>query len=89
VKVDGRVWKVLGHMLDSAANNSQRFVRASLDGSIPARLPADGVALTVTKRCMAANCSLVDDVPRDTQSSCQHIPEEKLNAQCIVGVISP
>ncbi len=84
--------EVLGHLLDSAANNHQRFVRAALDGSYCgaayrqeqwvdlhgyARLPWE----TLLERWIVAHQVLEEVIAR--------IPEERLTAICVIGQDAP
>ncbi len=84
--------QILGHLLDSAANNRQRFVRASTDGSYAgpgyaqeAWVAAHGYAHLPWK-------TLVQwwNVEHDIlMAVVERIPEERLNALCTVGQDSP
>jgi hypothetical protein len=80
--------KVLGHMLDSAANNRQRFVRAATEGSYagPSYAQEAWVAAhgyeeqsweTLLRWWKAEHEILAAVVDR--------IPEERLEASCVVG----
>jgi hypothetical protein len=84
--------EVLGHLLDSAANNHQRFVRATIDGHYEgpgyqqeawvrlhgyAEIPWSALLSSWRDR----NAVLVRIVER--------IPEERLNASCTIGDGSP
>jgi hypothetical protein len=84
--------EVLGHMLDSAANNHQRFVRAALEGTYAGPYyEQDGwVCLhgyrdlpweTLLNWWIAAHQSLERVVAR--------IPEERLESMCVVGEDAP
>lgn len=84
--------QILGHLLDSAANNRQRFVRASIDGHYegPAYAQDDWVAAhgyatqtweTLLHWWQVEHAILVAVV------DC--IPEERLNASCRVGTGEP
>ncbi len=84
--------QVLGHMIDSAANNHQRFVRATLDGqySGPGYKQEGWVGLhgyaelpwpTLLGWWAAAHQVLEIIVAR--------IPEERLSAPCVVGEDAP
>ncbi len=84
--------QVLGHMLDSAANNRQRFVRAAIDGyykgpgyAQQAWVDAHGYAEqeweTLIGWWVAEHEILASVVDR--------IPEERLEANCIVGDDTP
>ncbi len=84
--------QVLGHMLDSAANNHQRFVRAALEGRYSgpgyqqdrwveihgyAELPWE----TLLELWCAAHGLLERVVAR--------IPEERFEALCVIGEVAP
>jgi hypothetical protein len=84
--------QVLGHMLDSAANNHQRFVRAILDGAYSGPIyDQDGwVELhgyselpweALLQWWIAAHEILKQVVAR--------VPEERLNSPCVVGDDAP
>lgn len=84
--------EIVGHLLDSAANNRQRFVRAVLDGSYSGPkyaqrgwVDAHGYAdVPWTKLLAWWKCEhemLANVVDR--------IPEERLGTQCIVGEDAP
>lgn len=84
--------QVLGHMLDSAANNRQRFVRAAIDGHYrgpgyaqQAWVDAHGYAEqdweTLIRWWDAEHEILASVVDR--------IPEERLEASCVVGEDAP
>jgi hypothetical protein len=84
--------QILGHLLDSAANNRQRFVRATLDGSYngPGYAQDGWVDLhgyaaqswnTLLRWWQAEHEILVELVDR--------IPEERLAAQCIIADGAP
>jgi hypothetical protein len=83
---------IVGHMLDSAANNRQRFVRAAADGSYvgpeyaqEAWVAAHGYARqrwdTLLKWWRVEHDILAAVV--------DEIPEERLNASCTVGENEP
>jgi hypothetical protein len=84
--------QVLGHMIDSAANNHQRFVRAALDGEYtgPGYAQEGWVALhgyadlpweTLLALWGAMHGMLERVVSR--------IPEERLGVLCVVGSDAP
>jgi hypothetical protein len=84
--------QIVGHMLDSAANNRQRFVRAATDGSYAgpqyaqvAWVAAHGYAEqdweTLLRWWQAEHEILAAVVDR--------IPEERLGAECVVGENEP
>jgi DinB superfamily len=84
--------QILGHLIDSALNNHQRFVRASLDGSYegPAYEQKGWVTMhgydsmpwsTLLEHWRAQNDLLCEVVER--------IPEGRLEATCRVGNYPP
>lgn len=84
--------QIVGHLLDSAANNRQRFVRAALDGSYngPGYAQEKWVELqayaeqsweTLLRWWQAEHEMLAAIVDR--------IPEERLGAECIIGGGAP
>jgi hypothetical protein len=84
--------QIVGHLLDSAANNRQRFVRAAMDGSYTgpqygqdAWVVAHGYAEqpweTLLRWWLAEHEILMAVVDR--------IPEERLEARCGIGGEAP
>ncbi len=84
--------QIVGHLLDSATNNRQRFVRAAIDGSYagPGYAQDDWVAAhgysgesweTLLRWWQAEHEILMAAVDR--------IPEERLEASCQVGDDAP
>ena len=84
--------QIVGHLLDSAANNRQRFVRAAIDGQyagpkyaqdgwVAAHGYADQTWETLLGWWQAEHEILAAVVDR--------IPEERLEANCVVGDDSP
>jgi hypothetical protein len=84
--------QIVGHLLDSAANNRQRFVRAAIDGQYagPGYAQDDWVAAhgygdesweTLLRWWQAEHEILAAAVDR--------IPEERLGAMCVVGDDAP
>jgi hypothetical protein len=82
----------VGHLLDSAANNRQRFVRATIDGQyagpgyaqdawVAAHGYADQSWETLLRWWEAEHEILAAAVDR--------VPEERLEAKCVVGVDAP
>jgi hypothetical protein len=80
--------QVVGHLLDSAANNHIRFVSAAIEGKYtgPSYSGEEWVKLhgydghgwsTLMERWRMANVALTEVVDR--------IPEEKLGAECRIG----
>ena len=84
--------QVLGHMIDSAANNHQRFVRAALDGQYTGPFYAQ-------EGWVAAHG--YNEMPWPTllawwqtyhemlKAVVERIPAEKLTAECLVGDDKP
>jgi hypothetical protein len=84
--------QIVGHLLDSAANNRQRFVRAAVDGSyagpkyaqeawVAAHGYADQDWETLLRWWQVEHEILAAVVDR--------IPEERLEAECVVGGSAP
>ena len=84
--------KIVGHLLDSAANNHQRFVRAAIDGQyarpkyaqdawVAAHGYGDESWETLLRWWQAEHEILAAVVER--------IPEERLEAMCVVGDDAP
>ncbi|HEY7856520.1 MAG TPA: DinB family protein [Terriglobales bacterium] len=84
--------EILGHLLDSAVNNHNRFVRAALDGSYsgPGYAQKEWVALhgyherpwgELVELWAAANLAIAQLVAR--------IPAGKLQSLCVVGSDAP
>lgn len=84
--------EVLGHLLDSAANNHQRFVRATLDGHYagPGYQQEAWVRLHGYAE-MPWNALLGSWRDRNAVLAriVERIPEERLNASCAIGDDSP
>jgi hypothetical protein len=84
--------QIVGHLLDSAANNRQRFVRASADGSYAgpkyaqdAWVAAHGYANQPWETLL-----LWWHVEHEILAAVvDHIPEERLEVSCIVGDNAP
>jgi hypothetical protein len=84
--------QIVGHLLDSAANNRQRFVRASIDGSYAG--PTYGQDAWVAAHGYAHQSwkTLVEwwNVEHDILVAVvERIPEERLDALCAVDGESP
>ena len=84
--------QIVGHLLDSAANNRQRFVRAAIDGQYSgpgyeqdAWVAAHGYAResweTLLRWWQTEHEILIALV--------DHIPEERLESSCVVGDDAP
>lgn len=84
--------QIVGHLLDSAANNRQRFVRAAIDGQyagpgyaqdawVAAHGYGDASWETLLRWWQAEHEILAAVVDR--------VPEERLEAMCVVGDDAP
>ena len=80
--------QIVGHLLDSAANNRQRFVRASTDGSYSgpfynqdAWVEAHGYA-SLPWQTLLAWWETEHEI---LKAVVDRIPEERLEVQCLVG----
>lgn len=84
--------QIVGHLLDSAANNHQRFVRAAIDGQyagpkyaqdawVAAHGYGDASWETLLRWWQAEHEILATVVDR--------VPEERLEAMCVVGDDAP
>jgi DinB superfamily len=84
--------QVIGHLIDSASNNHQRFVRASLqesldfppydqDGNIRIQAPQDADWLLLVSLWAAYNRYLAHIIAR--------LPASKLETQCRIGAGQP
>ena len=84
--------QIVGHLLDSAANNRQRFVRAAIDGmySGPKYAQDEWVAAhgyaeqswTTLVRWWTVEHEILAAVV-------ERVPEERLDAECVVGGGTP
>jgi hypothetical protein len=84
--------QVLGHMIDSAANNHQRFVRASLDGAYSGPFYAQEGWVSAHGYSEIPWAMLLrwwQVYHEILQSVVERIPEEKLDAACVVGDNKP
>ncbi len=84
--------EILGHLIDSAANNHQRFVRATANAA--AAFPTyDGVAWVQAQRYQEANWSnlvaLWSAYNRHLGDVIERLPAEALSAPCNVGQPEP
>ena len=84
--------EILGHLIDSALNNHQRFVRAALDGSYnrPSYEQEGWVAMH-GYRTMAWD-ALLEHWRWQNELLCavvERIPENRLGGQCRVGEDAP
>ena len=84
--------EILGHLIDSALNNHQRFVRAALDGFYEGPFyQQDGWVAMHGYKAMAWRV-LVEHWHLQNELLCEvveRIPEERLNATCRVGTDAP
>ena len=84
--------QILGHLIDSASNNHQRFVRAQQDS--PLHFPAYAQELWVSAQNYEAESwqSLVEcwaACNRHLLHVMRHIPAEKLGNICVIGDDKP
>jgi len=84
--------QVLGHLIDSASNNHQRFVRASLQGAL--EFPGydqDGCVRVqaIQQAPWTALVALWVAYNRFLAHVIAHLPEEKLEAACRIGSGKP
>jgi len=84
--------EILGHLIDSAANNHQRFVRAQL--SHPLVLPGYEQEAWVSiqryrERPWAELVDLWVALNRHVAAVIEGVPEEKLQTPCIIGDHAP
>ena len=80
--------QILGHLLDSASNNRQRFVRASIEGSYAGPSYAQDAWVAAHGYADLSWKTLVDwwNVEHDILLAIvERIPEERMNALCTVG----
>ena len=84
--------QILGHLLDSAANNRQRFVRAALEGSYS----GPGYAQDAWVELQGYAGQSWDTLLRWWQvehemlaAIVDRIPEDRLGAQCVIGGADP
>jgi hypothetical protein len=84
--------QILGHLLDSAANNRQRFVRAATEGSYagPKYAQEDWVAAHGYASMPWDTLLRWWQVEHEILAAVvDHIPEELLGATCVVGEDEP
>ncbi|HWP84714.1 MAG TPA: DinB family protein [Terriglobia bacterium] len=84
--------QVIGHRIDSAANNHQRFVRAALQGSL--EFPGydqDGMVRVqaVQQAPWPALLALWASYNRFLAHVIEHLPAEKLDSVCRIGTHEP
>jgi hypothetical protein len=84
--------QIVGHLLDSAANNRQRFVRAAIHGSFtgPDYAQAEWVAAHGYGDLPWATLVRWWEVEHEILvAAVDHIPEERLDAICKIGDNAP
>ena len=84
--------EILGHLLDSAANNRQRFVRAAIDGTYTGPSSAQDAWVNMHAYVHLSWKTLVQwwHVEHDILLAVvERIPEERLSAMCTVGGDAP
>lgn len=84
--------QIVGHLLDSAANNRQRFVRASIDGSFIGPDYAQDAWVAAHGYSGQSWTTLIDWWKVEHEilaAAADRIPEERLDASCIVGQNTP
>jgi hypothetical protein len=84
--------QILGHLLDSAANNRQRFVRAAIDGSYEGPSYAQDAWVVAHGYADLKWKTLVEwwKVEHDIlMAVVERIPEERMKALCTVGTDAP
>jgi hypothetical protein len=84
--------QIVGHLLDSAANNRQRFVRAAADGSFAGPNYAQDAWVAAHGYAGQPWATLLDwwRVEHEILAAVvSAIPEERLDASCIVGKNAP
>jgi hypothetical protein len=84
--------QVIGHLIDSASNNHQRFVRAALQGSL--EFPAydqEGCVRVEAPQEMAwvSLVALWASYNRYLAHVVAHLPEDKLPSECRIGAGDP
>lgn len=84
--------QILGHLLDSAANNRQRFVRAAIEGSYFGPAYAQDAWVAAHGYAHLSWKTLVQwwNVEHEIlMAVVERIPEERLKAMCTVGSDAP
>jgi hypothetical protein len=100
VNLDDTPWRVggwtrkqiVGHMLDSAANNRQRVVRASIHGRFtgPDYAQAEWVSAHGYSELTWATLLQWWEVEHEILAAAvDHVPEERLDAVCVIGENAP
>jgi DinB superfamily len=84
--------QIVGHLIDSAANNRQRFVRASIDGAYAGPDYAQDAWVSAHGYADKPWEALLEwwQVEHEILAAVvDRIPEERLNVQCVVGDNEP
>jgi DinB superfamily len=84
--------EILGHLIDSALNNHQRFVRASLDGSYAGPSYQQQGWVNMHGYGSMEWPVLLDHWRAQNELLCEvvdRIPEDRLNAECRIGDSAP
>ncbi len=84
--------QIVGHLLDSATNNRQRFVRAGIDGHYAGPGYAQDEWMTAHRYSSQEWNTLLRwwQVEHEIlMSAVDQIPEERLTASCVVGKDAP
>jgi hypothetical protein len=84
--------QVIGHLIDSASNNHQRFVRAALQGSLefPGYDQEGCVAVQAVQQMpWPGLIALWASYNRYLSHILAHLPEDALQAQCRIGASEP
>jgi uncharacterized damage-inducible protein DinB len=84
--------QILGHLLDSAANNRQRFVRAALDGSYNGPGYAQDAWVDLQGYADQSWAALLGWWQAEHEmlaAIVDRIPEERMAAPCIIGGDQP
>jgi len=84
--------QIVGHLLDSAANNRQRFVRAAAEGEYAGSLYAQDAWVAAHGYASQPWITLLDwwKVEHEILAAVvDRIPEERLDASCTIGGNAP
>ena len=84
--------QIAGHLLDSAANNRQRFVRAAIDGSFTGPDYAQAAWVEAHGYAGQSWSTLLSWWETEHQilaAAVDHIPEERMESCCFVGQNAP
>jgi hypothetical protein len=80
--------QIVGHLLDSAANNRQRFVRATIDGQYAGPKYAQSAWVDLHGYAHQTWTTLLNWWEAEHEilmAVVDHIPEDKLEVKCVVG----